>query len=177
LKTFLRDGLTVVIIAAVLVFGLQIGAQKFVVDGPSMDSSFHSGQQVLVNTVFYRFQEPERGDVIIFHPPENEKEDYIKRIIGLPGESVELKEGIVYIHKEGTVRPLNEPYVIHKSTESFKSDIIQSNEYFVLGDNRNNSSDSRNGWTVPFNNIIGKAWASVWPPNEWGLVVNFLAGQ
>ncbi|MFC1991181.1 signal peptidase I [Chloroflexota bacterium] len=178
MKTFFRDTLTVIIIAAVLVVGLQFAAQKFVVDGPSMESSFHNGQQVLVNTIFYRFQEPERGDIIIFHPPENKKEDYIKRIIGLPGESVEIKEGTVYINKEnGTTLPLNEPYIIHKSKESFKSDIIPANKYFVLGDNRNNSSDSRNGWTVPFQNIVGKAWFSVWPPNRLGLIVNYLSGQ
>ncbi|MFC1952737.1 signal peptidase I [Chloroflexota bacterium] len=178
MKTFLRDGLTVIIIAAVLVFGLQIAAQKFVVDGPSMNSSFHDGQQVLVNTIIYRFQEPARGDVIIFHPPGNEREDYIKRIIGLPGESVEIEEGIVYIQKEnGITVPLDEPYIIHKSTAEFKSGVIPVNNFFVLGDNRNNSSDSREGWTVPFQNIVGKAWLSVWPPGDWGLVVNFLSGQ
>ncbi|MEE8414395.1 MAG: signal peptidase I [Dehalococcoidales bacterium] len=178
LKAFFRDALTVIIIAGVLVAGLQLAAQKFIVDGPSMDSSFRNGQQVLVNTLIYRFQEPERGDIIIFHPPENEKEDYIKRIIGLPGESVEIKEGVIYIHKDnGSMIPLNEPYVVHTARLSFKGDTIPANKYFVLGDNRNNSSDSRNGWTVPFQNIVGKAWLSVWPPNDWGLVVNYLSGQ
>jgi len=157
---------------------MQIAAQKFVVNGPSMDSSFHNGQQVLVNTIIYKFEEPERGDVIIFRPPIDEREEYIKRIIGLPGESVEIKEGKVYIHKgNGTTIQLNEPYIIYKSNESFMSEMIQPNKYFVLGDNRNNSSDSRDGWTVPFQNIVGKAWLTVWPPNNWGPVVNFLSGQ
>ncbi|MBA7677257.1 Signal peptidase I T [subsurface metagenome] len=151
-------------------------AQKFVVDGPSMNSSFHDGQQLLVSKVVYKFHEPERGDVIIFHPPYNEKEEYIKRVIGLPGESVEITEGTVYVHKkDGTTLPLDEPYVTKSARLSFKGDTIPENKYFVLGDNRNNSSDSRNGWTVPFQNIIGKVWLSVWPPERWGLVVNYLS--
>ena len=174
MKAFSRDILTILIIAAVIIFGLQATIQKFVVDGPSMDLTFHDGQQLLANKVVYKFHEPERGDVVIFHPPNNEKEEYIKRIIGLPGESVEIKEGIVYIYKEdGTVLPLDEPYVTSPSKQSFKGDIIPENEYFVMGDNRNNSSDSRNGWTLPQENIIGKAWLSVWPPSEWGLIANY----
>jgi len=175
-RAFLRDILTILIIAAVIIFGLQATIQKVSVDGPSMDDTFQHRQQLLVSKVVYRFHEPERGDVIIFHPPNNEKEEYIKRIIGLPGESVEIKEGIVYIYKEyGTVLPLDEPYVAEPAKQSFKGDTIPENRYFVLGDNRNNSSDSRNGWTLPRQNIIGKAWLSVWPPDRWGLVVNYLS--
>jgi len=139
-----------------------------------MYPSFHDGQQLLVNKVVYRFHEPERGDVIIFHPPNNEQGDYIKRIIGLPGESVEIGEGIVYIHKEdGTVLPLDEPYIAEAVRLPFKGEKIPENEYFVLGDNRNNSSDSRNEWTLPRQNIIGKAWLSIWPPDKWGLAANY----
>ncbi|MFC1988265.1 signal peptidase I [Chloroflexota bacterium] len=175
MKTFIREFLTVLIIAAVLIVGLQVVIQKFVVDGPSMGTSFRDGQQVLVNKVVYKFHEPERGDVIIFRPPENETDDYIKRIVGLPGESVEIKDGKVYIHEgNGTTLPLDEPYITQIARESFTGNIIPENEYFVLGDNRNNSSDSRSDWTVPFQNIIGKAWVSVWPPDRWGLVVNHL---
>jgi len=173
MKTFFRDTLAIILIAAVIIFGLQATIQKFVVDGPSMNLTLHDGQQLLANKVVYKFHEPERGDVIIFHPPNNEKEEYIKRIIGLPGESVEIKEGIVYIHEaDGTVLPLDEPYVNSPAKQPFRGDIIPENEYFVLGDNRNNSSDSRNNWTLPQENIIGKAWLSVWPLDKWGLVAN-----
>jgi len=172
-NTIFRDTLIIVVIAGVIILGLQATVQKFVVDGPSMNFSLHDGQQLLANKVVYRFHEPERGDIVIFHPPNNEEEEYIKRIIGLPGETVEIKEGIVYIHEEdGNVFPLDEPYVTRPATQPFKGDIIPENEYFVMGDNRINSRDSRNNWTLPEENIIGKAWLSVWPPDKWGLAAN-----
>jgi len=139
-----------------------------------MNPNFHDGQRLLANKAVYKFfHEPERGDVVIFHPPNNEQGDYIKRIIGLPGESVEIKKGIVYIHKNGEVFPLDEPYIKEPPRQPFKGGIIPENEYFVLGDNRNNSGDSRSGWLVPRQNIIGKAWLSIWPLNEWGLAANY----
>ena len=174
MKVFFRDILTTLLIAAVVFFGLQATVDNFVVDGPSMNPNFHNGQQILVNKVVYRFHEPERGDVVIFHAPNNRQGDYIKRIIGLPGESVEIKNSMVYIHKEdGNVLPLNEPYITEPARRSFRGDTIPENEYFVLGDNRNNSSDSRSGWTLPYQDIIGKAWLLIWPPGEWGLAANY----
>ncbi len=174
MKTFLRDILSILVIAVVIFFGQRATIQGFAVDGPSMNYSFHDGQRLLVNKVVYYFHEPERGDVIIFHPPFNEHDDYIKRIIGLPGESIEIEQGTVYIHtKDGRALPLNEPYITERSSQSFKGDTIPENEYFVLGDNRNNSYDSRGGWTLPRKNIIGKAWLSIWPPEIWGLAANY----
>ena len=174
MKNFLRDSLITLTIAVVILFGLQVTFQKFAVDGPSMNPNFHNRQILLVNKVVYKFHEPERGDVIIFHPPGNRQGDYIKRIIGLPGESVEIKEGIVYIHKEdGSVLSLDEPYITEPAGDAFPIVKIPENEYFVLGDNRNNSSDSRNGWTLPCQNIIGKAWLSIWRPEWWGLAANY----
>ncbi len=174
MRAFLRDSLITLIIAAVIFFGLQATVQSFVVDGPSMNPNFDDGQRLLVNKVVYKFHEPERGDVIVFHPPNNQQGDYIKRIIGLPGESVEIKEGMVYIHKkDGNVFSLDEPYVTYQAEYPFKGDTIPENEYFVLGDNRNNSGDSRTGWTVPRQNIIGKALLSIWPPHKWGLAANY----
>lgn len=139
--------------------------------------NFQDGQRVLVNKVVYEFHEPERGDVIVFAPPEfhNQKvTPFIKRIIGLPGESVEIKEGTLYIHtKNSKIMPLDEPYIAEKSTSFFKGGVIPKNEYFVLGDNRKNSSDSRRGWTVPRQNITGKTWLTIWPPGKWGLAANY----
>src|SRR3990172_4730950 len=107
LRAFLRDTLTIIVIAAVIVAGQRAIAPKIVVDGPSMNYTLHNGQQIVVNKVVYRFHQPQRGDVIVFFPPYNGKEEYIKRIIGLPGESVEIKDGIVYVRKkDGTVLPL-----------------------------------------------------------------------
>ncbi len=174
MKNFLRDSLITLTIAVVILFGLQVTFQKFAVDGPSMNPNFHNRQILLVNKVVYRFHEPERGDVVVFHPPGNRQGDYIKRIIGLPGESVEIKEGIVYIHKEdGSVVPLDEPYITQPAGAAFQIVKIPENEYFVLGDNRNNSSDSRDGWTVPRQNIVGQAWLSIWPRDRWGLAPNY----
>ena len=174
MKAFFRDTLSIILIAAVIIFGLHATVQKFVVEGPSMKLTLNDGQQLIANKIVYKFHEPERGDIIIFHPPNNEEEEYIKRIIGLPGESIEIKDGTVYIYKtDGTVMQLDEPYVTNPARQSFNGDIIPENEYFVMGDNRNNSSDSRYGWTVPRENIIGKAWLSIWPPSEWGLIANY----
>ena len=178
MRAFFRDTITIIAIAAVIVLGQRAVAPKIVVDGPSMNNTLHNGQQIVVNKILYKFYQPERGDVIVFYPPTNPKEEYIKRIIGLPGESVEIKDGVVYIHKkDGTVLPLSEHYISDPARSVFQGEKIPANEYFVLGDNRNNSSDSRGGWTVPFPNIMGKAWISVWPPSRWGLVVNYLANE
>ena len=180
MKTLLRDILITLVLAAIIFLGLQATVQKFVVDGPSMNTKFRHGQQLLVNKAVYKFlHEPERGDVIVFHSPGDRQGDYIKRIIGLPGESVEIQEGIVYIHTaDGTMVPLDEPYITKPARDPFKGFKIPENEYFVLGDNRNNSDDSRQGWTLPRQNIIGKAWLSIWPPDEWGLAANYpLQGQ
>ena len=173
--SFFRDVLITFIIAAIIFFGLRVTVDSIVVDGPSMNPNFQDKQRLLVNKPVYKFfHEPERGDVVIFYPPNGDQEEYIKRIIGLPGESVEIKDGIVYIHQEnGNVQTLHEPYVAEQASRPFKGDTIPNNEYFVLGDNRNNSGDSRSGWTVPRQSIVGKAWISIWPPDTWGLAANY----
>ena len=174
MKQSLRDFLIMLVIAVAVFVGLRSTVQTYVVYGPSMKPNFEELQRLLVNKVVYKLHEPERGDVIIFRPPNNQRESFIKRIIGLPGESVEIKEGAVYIHQEeSSVLLLDEPYIKEPSARSFKGGKIPENEYFVLGDNRNGSNDSRNGWTVPRNNIIGKAWLSIWPPSLWGLAANY----
>jgi len=173
-KALLRDTLMIVVLAAVIVIGLQYTVQRYAVDGPSMLDSFHDKQQLMVNKMVYYIHEPERGDVVIFQIPKLGEEGYIKRIIGLPGESVEIKEGTVYIHKEGgTVFPLDEPYVTDPARISYEGKVIPENEYFVMGDNRNNSSDSRSGWTLPRDKIIGKVWISLWPFDSFGLVTSY----
>jgi len=141
-----------------------------------MEPSLQVKQRILINKAVYYFHEPERGDIITFYPHGNrEAVPFIKRIIGLPGESIEIKQGIVYIHeKNGEIIPLDETeYIKELPNRDFKGDTIPDNEYFVLGDNRNNSSDSRTGWTVNREDIIGKAWLSIWPPQEWGLAPNY----
>ncbi|MCJ7743333.1 MAG: signal peptidase I [Dehalococcoidales bacterium] len=173
MKTLVRDILVTLAIAAVIFLALRTTVQSFDIDGPCMEPNFYTGQRVLVNKVVYKFREPQRGDVIIFHSPRTEQGDLIKRIIGLPGESVEIANGRVYIHKDGQVLPLDEPYVPEPARNAFKGNTIPENAYFVLGDNRNYSDDSRGGWVVPRQNIVGQAWLTTWPPGAWGLAANY----
>ena len=174
MKAFLREILGTLILAIIVFFLLRVTVQSSVVLYSSMEPTLQEGQWILVNKVTYHFRQPQRGDVIIFPNPNNPDENYIKRIIGLPGETLEMKEGMVYIQKEdGTFLTLDEPYIQQISDPSFEGDIIPEDEYFVLGDNRNNSIDSRQGWTVERKSVMGKAWLSIWPPSKWGLVSNY----
>ena len=174
MKTIIRDTIMIIVLAAVLFVGLQFAVQRYAVDGPSMLTNFHDGQQLLVNKAVYYFHEPERGDVVIFNSPVGGDEGYIKRIIGLPGETVEIKSGVVHITKQdGAVFELDEPYIEDPARVPYKGNVIPEDEYFVMGDNRNNSSDSRNGWTLPVDNIIGKVWLSVWPLDDFGLITSY----
>ncbi|HEY32491.1 MAG TPA: signal peptidase I [Dehalococcoidia bacterium] len=174
MKKPIRDFLIMIAIAVVVFFGLRLTLQTYVVLGPSMEPNFYTNQRLLVNKVVYNFHEPERGDVIIFHPPYEGRDSFIKRVIGLPGERVEMTQGTVYIHQpDGSVLELDEPYIEDPARRSYLSEIIPEDEYFVLGDNRNNTDDSRNGWTVPDEDIIGKAWISIWPPDMWGMAANY----
>ncbi len=170
MKVFLREFLAILVLAIAIFLLTQATIPGFYVDGSSMEPNLHPGQTLRINKVVYNFHEPERGDVIVFLNPDNPDEPpYIKRIIGLPGETIEIKDGVVYING----LKLGEPYIKDPSSRSFPEQKIPENEYFVLGDNRNNSQDSRAGWTVPVESIIGKAWLSTWPPSEWGLAPNY----
>jgi signal peptidase I len=139
-----------------------------------MKPNFHQGQRLLVNKATYYLHTPERGDVIVFHPPSDGQADYIKRVVGLPGESVEIREGKVYIYLNGQPFTLDEGAFVEAAPD-YRMTLrkIPENQYFVLGDNRNNSNDSHNGWTVQEEDIVGKAWILMWPPDEWGLVPHF----
>jgi len=176
MKAILREVALTLVLAVVIFFGLQFTIQSFVIVGSSMYPNFQDGERLLINKVVYKLHQPERGDVIIFHPHSNLQADYIKRVIGLPGESVEIKDGVVYIHEGGgDVFPLDEPYIKEPAVNNFVGDKIPEGEYFVLGDNRNNSNDSRSASVgmVPKKDIIGKAWLLIWPPSKWGLVPHY----
>ncbi len=172
MKIFLRDVLTTFILAAVVYVGLRATIQDYIIRQSSMEPTFQEGQRVLVNKVVYKFHQPERGDVIILQPPRSygpRTIPFIKRIVALPGESVEVKNGGVYVNGFR----LNEPYTKEPPVYTYYLKKVPENEYFVLGDNRNNTDDSHRGWTVPRQDIIGKAWLSIWPPEKWGLVTNY----
>lgn len=169
MRFFLREFLGTILLAVVIFLLLQATVQSFIVVGSSMEPSLHSGQRLLVVKAAYIFHQPEWGDVVVFRSPNNREDDYIKRIIALPGDIVEIKMDVVYVNGS----PLDESYIKAQPSYSLPSQKIPENEYFVLGDNRNNSNDSHKGWTVPRQNIIGKAWLSIWPPGQWGLVTTY----
>jgi signal peptidase I len=169
MRTLLRDIVITLILAIVIFLLLQFTVQSFVVVGSSMQPNFQEGERLVVNKVSYRLHQPERGDVIVFHPPNKQQADYIKRVIARPGETVKVENGMVYING----LPLDEPYLNELPKYTLSEQKVPENEYFVLGDNRNNSNDSHNGWTVPEENIIGKAWLSIWPPREWGVIPGY----
>lgn len=168
-KVFLEILITLMV-ALVIFFLLQATLQSFVVVEHCMEPNLHEGERILVNKVVYNFHQPERGDVIILHPPFNPELVYIKRIIALPGDWVEVKNGVVYVNDS----PLDETdYIKEPPTYTYEREKIPEDEYFVLGDNRNNANDSHKGWTVSSEDIVGKAWIIFWPPSEWGLVHHY----
>jgi len=169
MRTIIREILGLVLLAVVIFLLLQVVFPRFEVVGSSMEPSLHDGQRLLINRAVYFFREPEAGEVVVFQAPKNPRAEYIKRIIAEPGDVVEVKEGVVYVNGS----PLDEPYIKDEPGYTLSPEEIPENNYFVLGDNRNNSNDSHNGWTVPRQNIVGKAWLSIWPPGQWGLVTNY----
>ena len=169
MKAFFRELLITAMLALVIFVVVNATIQTFVVVGGSMQPSFYDGERLLVSKASYIFSEPERGDVIIFHPPGNREGDYIKRVIALPGDKVEVKDGVVYVNDS----PLDEPYIKKPPNYTLKEQEIAENFYFVLGDNRTNSNDSHSGWLVPKENIIGKTWLFIWPPTSWGVVPDY----
>ncbi|MGQ9546968.1 MAG: signal peptidase I [Dehalococcoidia bacterium] len=165
----LREAVITVLIALAVFAGLRLTMQSYVVVMSSMEPNFQQGERLMVNKLSYRSSGPQRGEVIIFYPPFQSPHPYIKRVIGLPGDIVEIREGKVSIN--GTV--LEEEYIMAPSNEPMPPTEVPQNQYFVLGDNRNSSNDSHTGWTVPRDNIIGKAWFVYWPPSKWGLVKHY----
>ena len=169
MRSAFREIVTTIIVAVVIFIVLQTTVQSFIVIGSSMKPDFEPGQRLLVSKIVYRFGEPQRGEVIVFRPPNNRNADYIKRIIALPGDTVEVKSETVYVNGVA----LNEPYLNKPPHYDLSEVKVRDNNYFVLGDNRNNSNDSHNGWTVKSEDIVGKAWLSIWPPDLWGVIAHY----
>ena len=139
-----------------------------------MENMLQVNERVLVDKLAYKFSTPQRGDIIVFHPPFRSPAPFIKRVIGLPGEKVEISNGKVTIVKaDGSILTLNEPYIKQPPAYNYTSAVIPANEYFVLGDNRNNSEDSHFGYLASRSELIGRAWLDIWPFKYFGLAHNY----
>ncbi len=146
--------------------------ENYRVVGRSMDPTLEDEQYLVVSKLGYRLHEPQRGDIVVFHDPRNSDRKLIKRVIGLSEEALEIRQGQVFIDEQ----LLDEEYIPSPGRYSVPPTLIPANHYFVLGDNRNNSSDSHNWGTLPRDNIVGKAWLSYWPPRTWGVVSHEIYG-
>ena len=161
MKILREVGITV-LIAIVIFLLLRATVQGYTVRFSSMLPNIEEGEWIMVNKASYFFSDPQRGDIVVFDPPLSSEYPFIKRVIGLPNETVEVRDGEVFINGI----PLEEQYINDKPNYKMPPKIIPENEYFVLGDNRNHSNDSHNSWTVPRKSIVGKAWFVYWPPNK-----------
>ncbi len=160
---FLFEVVKVVVISLAIIMPIRLFlVQPFYVEGASMEPNFYDKEYLVIDEISYRFNEPQRGQVIIFKNPKNTKVFFIKRIIGLPGERIEIKQGIVYINDQ----ELKETYIDNLSTVSYSPITLEEDEYFVLGDNRTNSHDSRVLGPIHHDYFIGKVWIRGWPLNR-----------
>jgi signal peptidase I len=182
-RGFFFESLETVLLALAVFLVLQASVQNFRVEGTSMDPTLVHGQYLLVNKLVYEpipfkgdenpadqrwfipLHAPQQADVIVFHEPAQDS-DLVKRVIGVPGDLVEIRLGVVYVN--GIVLP--EPYLVRRDTSNHPPEVVQQGFYFVLGDNRPVSYDSRELGPIPLENIIGKAWFTYWPLSEMDIL-------
>lgn len=193
MRALIRELIETAILALLIFLALQFSVQNFRVQGPSMNPTLGEGQYLLVNklvylhfdprdlstllpffdlsrdTSFFPFQSPRRGEVIVFRFPGDETRDFVKRVIGVPGDTVEIRQGKVFLNEEEVV----EPYITYTDSRSMPPRQVLANTYFVLGDNRGASDDSRRWGQVPAENIIGRAWVRYWPLDAWNTLWAF----
>lgn len=187
MRALVRELIETLILALLIFLVLQFSVQNFRVEGSSMRPTLEEGAYLLVNKIVYfrlspakvdafipfansasqeslfAFHPPRRGEVVVFHFPLVPSRDFVKRVIGEPGDLVEIRRGQVFLNGE----PLQEPYVRNPDGGSMSPVTVPPDEYFVLGDNRRASNDSRNWGTVPAENIVGRAWINYWPLGEF----------
>jgi signal peptidase I len=186
-RAFLWEMVQTVLLTLIIFLAVRAVVQNFKVEGASMEPSLHTGQYLLINKIGYArlegtplafidhhggaadgylFGGPQRGDVIVFRAPVQPDKDFIKRVMALPGDTIEVRGGQVLVNDQ----VIDEPYIRDKPPYLVPRQTVPPDHYFVLGDNRPNSSDSHVWGLVPAENLIGRAWVSYWPPNLWGTV-------
>ena len=193
MRSAIKEILETILLTLLIFLAVRMVVQNFRVEGSSMEPSLHSGQYLLVNKAVYFNVEtdevnrllpflklpsgeavfplgsPQRGDVVVFRFPENPSRDFIKRIIAVPGDAVEVRGGNVYVNGSR----LDEPYIYERPNYPVPPTKVPPESFWVLGDNRNNSHDSHVWGMVPREYLIGKAWVVYWPMNNWGLAPNY----
>jgi signal peptidase I len=165
----MRELLEVIVLAVILYFGISFAVQAVHVEGLSMFATLDDNDYLIANKIDYRLHAPQRGDIIILRPPTDNSKDFIKRIIGLPGERLLISDGFVYINGHKLDEPyLPEAWVALSNLYGPDGTVVPPNEYFVMGDNRNRSQDSRSFGFVSRDRIDGRAWFRIWPLNHFG---------
>ena len=174
LKEFLNTAIYLLCVLGAVWIVITFVGQRTEVEGASMENTLHNGDNLIVDRLSYRFRDPERFDIIVFPLQYQANTYYIKRIIGLPGETVQIMEdGSIYINgekmEESYGREVIQPETIGRAAEPI---VLGEDEYFVMGDNRNNSSDSRTDivGNIKREDIIGKAWLRIWPLSDFGVL-------
>ena len=177
-SSLLREVAEVIVLAIILYFGISFAVQAVHVEGLSMYATLDDNDYLIANKIDYRLHPPQRGDIIILRPPTNNSLDFIKRVIALPGERLLIRDGHVYINGH----LLDEPYLPEAWTTLNNPPpwsvgdgaVIPPNEYFVMGDNRNRSQDSRIFGPISRDRIDGRAWFRIWPLNHFGNIYSQL---
>lgn len=170
-RGLIREILDTIILIGAIYAIVNLASVRFIVEGPSMQPNFFTGQVLVVSRVNYLLDEPARGDIVVFNPPNQSPDEppYIKRVIGRPGDMVEIRDTSVYVNNQ----LLDEPYINEPCRETRCPDNtwqLGPNQYFVMGDNRNHSSDSRAFGPITLDRVIGEALVRYWPPQAWGIV-------
>lgn len=167
-KSALREVVETVVIALLIALAIRhYVVEVFVVDGHSMEPTLRDGERLLVNKFIYRFHPPERGDIVVFRYPYGPgRRDFIKRVIAVAGDRIEARGDVVYVNGQ----PLDEPYLRFRHTGTFKARVVPPGTIWVMGDNRDNSEDSRAFGEISLQYVKGKAFLRFWPLDRWDLL-------
>lgn len=164
-KRFILDIVETLVLAVILFVGINLVSARVRVDGFSMRPTLEDGEFVLVSKLSYALGDFQRGDIVVFHFPLNPQEELVKRIIGLPGDTISVRDNQVYVNGQ----QLNETYIAQAPLYSGEWTVTEG-QLFVLGDNRNNSNDSKDWGLLPQENVVGKAVLIYWPPPLWKVI-------
>ncbi|MEX1248680.1 MAG: signal peptidase I [Anaerolineales bacterium] len=167
-RRILIEIIETIVLALVLFFAINFVTARIRVEGSSMDPNFHDGDYVVVNRLAYKLGEIQRGDVIVFPYPLNPEEDYIKRVIGLPGDRLAIYGGVLYINGQA----ITEPYISRAAASDMEERVVPDGHVFLLGDNRNASSDSRTWGPLPIEDILGKAVFRYFPFDSISIITH-----